>query len=1119
MRIRRIRIEKNACSPLRRHFCFRLQVWVWAASLAALLITPNVLAQDFTGIRGAVKDPSGAAVAGVKVSVKEEAKGLTGETVSNASGDYELRGILPGKYTVTAELSGFKKFENTGVIVYAQQPRRVDITLAVGEVVETISVTEQGEVLNTDTAAITYTTAFKEVYYNNVAASLVYKLADHPGAEQRSQIHGAYATNASFEQDGIITRAYGSFRAPQEVLQEVHLKTLTAPAEYQHAGTVIGVGKGGTNQFHGEFFVNYANPALNALPRNSTSRPKPQLANDSYSYEFGGPVFIPKVYDGRNKTFFHFLYQPTKSFVIEPINDLTYPTVRQRTGDLTELVPFTPQKKIINPFTGQQFVNNIIPESMWSPAGRRLLNLIPVPQNGNLVNNYATRNDNSNTQAWYHYKFDHQISKSNTVSVSHFRYNNASHETAWDSGPFDCGRDSGGKTRGWSFSDSHSFSATVINEFRLAKNSQTSINISGCAGNDLLAKLGVSLGGRASPPPNKGAPQIVMQNFGRSWGLSGSGYTAFDKNVLGGQQGGESDSDATSNWHLKNNLSINVGTHLIKTGFSLIHLNPRSLSINANSWGKWIFTGNFTGSDLGDMLLGLPYRSMISGSRPVTKARGGDFGFFLQDDWKITPKLTLTPGIRFQHYGPPSDATGLWYNFDLEKKQLVVPDDAAKAKVHPAYPKTIPIVTAAQAGYPSSLFNFKKMLWEPRLGLAWRPAQNWVVRLGYGMYHAPLVPDSEGQELLGAGFSAGPYQLTESFGPNEIVNGVPKFTYDNAFPSLGSVPLQNVSVLRPNLRRDNWPVDQQWNVTVEREIWKGTVASASYVGSKGTHWPYSYNAQKPAASTIPFTAARKPYGAEPYNSITVQELGGNSTNRAFEFQLTRQFSSGLYLRGWYENKTVQNDVSAGLFGWNGPGGAAIEDPFNRSRDKGWMDGVAPHRARITAVWDLPFGKGKKFLNSSKLANQVLGGWTVSPIGNTNGHSRITPGFAGFDSANVGSSGGRPDLIPGCDPNKAVDASHLWRAACFTIPKAGTYGNAPRGILQQPWFPNLDLNAFKIWYFKENGPYLKFEIYAANVINHTNLSGPADTTITSPVFGLYSSTYGTRSVYFRARIGF
>ncbi|MBM3801333.1 MAG: hypothetical protein FJW26_03365 [Acidimicrobiia bacterium] len=1105
-----------------RRLVGRLSIWAWAATLAVLLVPRGIYGQDFTGLRGLVKDPSGALAVGVKVSVKEEAKGLTHETTTNDAGEYELRGILPGKYTVTAELSGFKKFENTGVIVYAQQPRRVDITLQLGEVAETLTVSEQGEVLNTDTAALTYTTAQKEVYANNVQASLVYKLADHPGAEVRSQVHGAYANNATFEQDGIITRAYGTFRAPQETLEEVHLKTLTAPAEYQHAGTVIGVGKGGTNKFHAEFFVNYVNPALNAVNRNLTTRPRPQRANDWYSYQFNGPVYIPKVYDGRNRTFFNFLFQPygTQS-TIEPIVDLTYPTALMRRGDLSQLAAFTPQKAIINPFTGQPFANNIIPESMWSAAGRRVLNLIPVPQTDALVNNYRTQNINTTKEFWNHYKFDHQISKSNTLSVSHFRYNRDSNETFWDSGPFDCGRKGVDRTRAWSWSDSHSFSPTLINEFRLAKNSQAQRGAAGCLGSELLAKLGVSLGGRTAPAGNFGAPRILMQNFGRAFGLTAS-FTPFPKHVLGGGAAGENDGDATSVWNLKNNLSIVRGKHLFKTGFSLIRQTPRSLGVAGNSWGQWDFTGNMTGSDLGDLLLGLPFSSSVAKSRPVFRGRATNWGFFFQDDWKITPTLTLTPGIRFQHYGPGTDATGLWYNFDLQNRRVVVPNESALARVHPAYPKSIPVVTAAQAGYPADLVNFKKLLWEPRLGIAWRPAESWVVRLGYGKYHVPPVAESEGGEILGAGFSSGPFALNESFGPNQVVNGIPTFTLDNAFPAVGAVPLQNVSVYPLNLRRDRWPTDQQWNVAVEKEIWRGTVFSATYVGAKGTHWPYSYNAQRPPASTIPFTPDRKRYGAAPYNNITVQDLGGNSTYKGLELQLTRQFSSGLYIRGWYETKKVLNDVSAGLFGWNGPGGAAIEDPFDRTRDKGWMDGVQPHRARVTAVWDLPFGKGQRFLNQSRLANQVLGGWTVSPIFSANGDARQTPGFAGFDSANVGSTGGRPDLVAGCDPNKPAPGARpgiLWNAACFTIPKSGTYGNAPRGVLKNPWFPQLDLNVFKIWYFKENGPYLKFEMYGSNIINHTPATGPAALNITSPQFGLFTSTWGTRSIYFRARVGF
>ena len=218
----------------------RKSVWSFGLiALLGLLVTPTLtVAQDVTGFRGRVVDTTGAVMVGVTITATSEAKGLTYSTATNEVGEYELRGLLPDTYTLTAEATGFKRYENTGVIVYSQSPRRVDITMEIGELADAITVTEEGARIETDTPSVTYKTPNKEVYYTNVQASLIYTVGAAPGVQNRNELHGAYANNISASQDGILTLAYGTFRAPQEVLQEVHLKTLNSPgrvpARQQH---------------------------------------------------------------------------------------------------------------------------------------------------------------------------------------------------------------------------------------------------------------------------------------------------------------------------------------------------------------------------------------------------------------------------------------------------------------------------------------------------------------------------------------------------------------------------------------------------------------------------------------------------------------------------------------------------------------------------------------------------------------------------------------------------------------------------------------------------------------------------------------------------------------------
>ena len=1094
------------------------------------------LAQNFTGFRGQVTDTTGAVMVGVALTATDEDKGLVYSTVTNEVGLYELRGILPATYTITAEASGFKRYENTGVIVFSESPRRVDIVMEIGELADAITVTEEGSRIETETPTVTYKTPDKEVYYRNVQASMIYTVGAAPGHQSRNELHGMYSNNMAPVQDGILTHAYGFFRFPQEALQEVHLKTQNAGAEYQHANTIIGVGRSGTNEFHGEIYSQFRHARLNAKNRSLPRRPKPETAAVRWSFEASGPVWIPKVYDGRNKTFFHALYQPVSSFRFENAT-LTYPTRRMRTGDLTEVVPFTPNRQITNPYTGQPFPNNIIPKSMWNPLAFHFVDLLPVPQNSDLVNNFIALSEHNRSTPWEHYRFDHKISEANTISFSHFRFTFFGDNGQLDYGPWDGGRVLTGPTRAFSIIDSHVFSPTVVNEFSLGRNRQRFVIDANFTASEVLKTLDpngiIDFGGRPYPTGKPGAPQIIASTMGQLANVGGS-FNPRPINALGGGSASRSAADQTYTVMLKDNLSVQRGTHLIKLGFSNIWTLSDNESINLNSYGRWQFTGNFTGWDFGDVLLGLPFRTEIASTRGPVLPRYTQVGVFFQDDWKVTPRITFTPGLRFQQYGAPRDASGFWYNFDFRHLadggtgRVVVPNEALR-RVDPAYPTgDIPVVTQGEAGYPKNLFKFKGVLVQPRLGVAVRVTDTMVIRAGYGIYHVPPTPPQEGAQSL-SGFTSGPFELSESFGPNEIVNGVPLLTFDRAFPAPGSgaIPLQSVNSVGLKTRSERWPSDQQWNLTLEKELGNGFTGRGSYVGAKGTHWPYTINRQIPPASTIPFTASRKPFGSAPYDRITDYLVGANQSYHGMEWELLRQFSSGLYMRAWYEYRIALNDVEGGKFGWVGLGGFASEDPYDRARDKGWSAGHAQQQARVMGIYDLPLGKGQTYLsNASGPINQIVGNWTIAPELGLSAGRRTTPVFSGADPANVGRSGGRPDILPGCDPNgfgSPTDPAPaiVWNRSCFEVPREGTYGTATRGVLRQPRDPRFSINIFKTIPLTpyEWGPYFKIEAYISNPFNHTNPSGPGSFNINDPRFGLYRASGGGRTIFLRLRIGF
>ena len=673
------------------------------------------------------------------------------------------------------------------------------------------------------------------------------------------------------EQDGIATNAYGSWRAPQEAMQEFSQISFNAPAEYRTSVGVMGIGKKGANNFHGEIFVRLDNEALNARQVGTGSRPAART-NKRWSYQARGPVWIPGVYDGRDQTFFHFMYQPQKRRSGRVFRDYAMPTARMRAGDLNEYFAVSKcatEATIpcpVNPYTGQPFPNNVIPDGMINPIARNIMNntgLLPLPNTGGpgrLFDNFNFTAFSVFESQWLNFRFDHNITDSNTIYFTHYRFSSLDNNVAEGNPLPNSIFIEDADTRAMSIGNSHTFSPTVINEFQLSWSRQQSQwapgDIPGKAFlNDLLGITDV--GGRTLRE-GIGTPKIIVQTLGQQRGALIGGFNPFPTTLLGGTFAGETQYEDGEPTQIKNNISIHRGKHLIKTGIEVRHQSPHMFNtIKADSFGRFDFTGAFSGYDFADLMLGLPFETKIDGVRPRAEARHNEVGWFLQDDWKVTPRLTLTPGIRFQHYGVPSEVNDTIYNFDFENARVVVPNDQALRQTNPNFP--IPIVTASEAGYPDGLRNFKGLLIDPRLGIAFRLTETFVVRAGYGVYHVPFVAPVawatsnvfgtfDDRAGILAGLEDGPYQLTEVFGPNEIVNGVPLLTFDRPFPS-GVVGPQLINGVGINTRREKWPYDQQWNLTLEKELPGAFAGRASYVGAKGSQWPYYRNLQQPRPST------------------------------------------------------------------------------------------------------------------------------------------------------------------------------------------------------------------------------------------------------------------------------
>ena len=1114
-----------------QHFLKGMSTAFFFALILSLSSLPLLAQMQFTGVRGNVEDETGARVTQVEITATEEATGLTRTTISNELGIYELGGLPPGTYTISAELAGFKTYANSGIIIYAARPRRVDITLEVGDITDSITVEEMGAVIETDKSSVTYTTPMKEVEAFRMAASLIYTVGNNPGAENRSQVHGAFANNTSALQDGVATNAYGTFRAPQELVKELNQVSLNAPAEYKTATTINGVGRSGTNAFHGEIYYQVRHPRLRTLRAFETRHPSSK-PDSQWNYEASGPIYIPKVYDGRDKTFFHFFYQPRLQDQKAPQTDYVYPTAEIRAGDMNQIVQ-QQGVTLINPFTGAPFPNNIIPANMLSPVAQATFKYVPMPNfgpAGNLVDNFHGEQFGIIDESHWHLRLDHAITDSNTISFNHYGYNRLLIEGT-STAPL-ANFQTIDATRMWSIQDSHMFSPSVINEFQYGRNRQGyDMTRATVSGNGLIKEFGIDLGGR-QPREAVGCPHMYTGVWGfQPGGHLGSFSPGELRFPLMGRCGTSTGRDNPNVWMMKDVVSVNKGSHLIKFGIELNWERPWEDGNVPIVFGRYNFTGLFSGSDMGDYLLGLPWETSIETDRPRIYAHGADAGFFIQDDWKVTPRLTMTYGTRFQHYGAPTERDGLFYNFDFENSRVVVPDKAIH-HIAPVWPTAqIPVVTASDAGYPQDLVNFSALHISPRFGLAFRINDKTVIRAGYGIYHVPFAIAGSGPTGLNragwlGGREAGPFVGSESFGPNEIVNGSPTLTFTNPFPPAGSgaIPKQGVRGIPLDSRSDAWAYDQQWNLTLENDLGDGWATRISYVASKGTSWPYRSNLQTALPSTVPFAdrpdSEKFPWG-ENFSFVDRHDLGGTGTYHALELEATRQFSQGIYVRSWYEWKKNLSDVEPGLF--SSTIGFEAENPLDRARDKGIQSGIARQRWRIATVWGLPVGRGQRFGNDmGGVLNALFGNWSTAFINRGRVGSAATAIYSGSDPSGTGRSGGRPDAL--CDGNNfGPTPGQGWDRSCFAIPEAGIgrYGSASRGSLFGSTDWGADLNLFKRFRLTkyENGPYFNIEMYGQNIFNHRNASG-AGTNITSANFGLFKTSGGqARWLHFRLRLGF
>ncbi len=1087
------------------------------AVLALIVVTAS--GQFYYGsLTGTVTDSTGATIAGASITLTELSKGTVSKTVANQAGIYVAGNLTPGKYRLEAEANGFKRFTQDPVLVESGRAFTIDISMQVGGVSESIIVSGAAPILETESGKTTLTLD------GNMVSKMVVGVTAHAdlrtvvmtlpgtsyGTDTRMMISGARSNEVRWDYDGIASRNPTTGMAGSEhslVIQsigEYKFTLVNAGAESPAPAQLSFLTKSGTNEFHGNVSWFTAHSFMAAGNHNLPAGSKVPFSRQTFlGYQVTGPVYLPKLYNGKNRTFFmntlEYHNMPSRTY-----SYATMPTAAMRAGDFSNyrssqgvMIPIT------DPTTGQVFSNNQIPTSRIYTGSQNYLNAYyPMPNVATTTfsNNYYGLDTISQNIGWrWDARIDHSINQNNTFFFRVNQFQNPDNATNTHRGS---GADlSAFHIFAFQVSDTHTFAPNLLNEFRWGVTGTGTHQRAGVNAATTIKMLGITGISEALYPPDRmNMPDISITGI--------AGLSAY----------GHSDNRAHL-WDFYDNVTYVRGRHSFKFGTAFNRNGKTSLSWP--SPGTFGFSGTHSGFGLSDFLLGIPYTA----TNPYPRAALGDsdlrywaLSFYAQDDIKLTRRLTINAGLRWDTTFPAQEVHGLYYNFDQSTGNLIMPSQTAIDAIVPSFPSrafgTVKVVTAEQAGYPHNLRHTDWNNFGPRLGIAWRPlGDKFVVRTAYGIYYDHISNSTSTDE--------GPWGGSASY-TNVITKGVPIWQWPLAFPSSGAYYSSTVSIngVNPNLKN---PYVQQWNFTLERQVGDFLLRS-QYVGSKATNLAWVHDLNTPYPSTTAFSTSRRYY--QQYVGMSYRDQGGNNTYNALNLAVERRMRNGFTLNGNYSfQKDLTDSYEAGETTKLKYG--AYNGNFFRSKWKGNETHVPRHRFTSTWLYELPVGRGKRFgSGASALLDRFIGGWTWTGVANIESGFWVSPYYSsGPDTTGTNSKSGVPERIAnGVLSNSGLHpGSFFLDTTAFVLPSAniGRFGSSGTNFMQEPSWWVCSMSMMKVIPIKEK---VRMEIEAQfdDVFNHgywwhgafsggLNMSTPA-------TFGLMTGSYrGSRTIAFNTRI--
>jgi outer membrane receptor protein involved in Fe transport len=1014
-----------------------------------------------------------------KIELVDENTGVSASTQAGPQGEYTFPNVQPATYRLTASAQGFKTRLVSAVRVFVNQTVRLDVSLEVGDVATEVTVEANAPVVQADTSSIGSVVDTNQIMAMplNGRGSIFTLLALAPGVQpgllgSNPLISGGtHFGSTNMMVDGVTNNDIGNERllGPMPSLDAIaEFKVIAngASAEFGRGGAqVIVATRSGTNDLHGTVFEFNRSRALAAKNFFATHLPRPPFQRNEFGGTLGGPI-------SRNRLFFFGGYEGLRQEVTGT-NVVAMPTAALKAGDFSQL------PAIRDPLTGAPFPGNRIPAERISPVARELLRFSSDPNGpgtgpAGLGNNLTVNVPTNEHMDRYSGRVDYHASNRDRVSGRVYVVDNGPFESRV-AGATDTFGNWGGfgvATRNGMGEYARILSATMINEVRVGFSREENFRVP--QNPDLDPSQFIP--GLISPVEGLGGlPTVNIVGFRGYSDLPGSG-------------------DVKHSLELIDRFTWTRERHALKAGFEFQRVNAFNFQNPPPARGSFTFDGRYTGHPFADFLLGTASATSRVSKNAEIEPRNRRYAAYLQDDWQATSNLTLNLGLRYEYASLFTNARGDLSNFYPELGSLVVlagPSD-------PRLAAALPIVEGSTAGLDAGNYmNKDRNNFGPRIGFALRPlgTARLVVRSSYGIFYN-VIPAYVGPFQLGLN---PPFRVTETF--DAAPGTVPSLTFANPFPGQGAIP-SNPSISAVARDRRN-PYHQQWNATVEYEVFRNTGVRASYVGNRGVHLERQFNLNDPPPAPGA-VQPRRPF--QPFGPITYFESGRDSKTHQMQLGAIRRLAAGLAFQFEYQwTKAIGEQVF----------GLPPMDNRNTRLDRGNLDFVRRHFATLNYIYELPFGRGRRFASGlSGATDKIVSGWHLAGLSSFGSGQ---PFSVVYTSRTTGWPSGRADLVG--DPRSGTRTIGQWfNPAAFAVPAPFTYGNSARNLLFGPGFFTWDAALYKHTRLTDR-TNLEVRVEFFNILNHPNFGLPASDITVPATVGRISSASDPRNVQFGVRLAF